>query len=215
MKSNLEMLQMISSRDYSEFISTMTSESASIIKQKINEIPDTFFEPRFSIDGNIDNTISLIDFTMKTAGMSTERRNWLMEKYHISPYDVNKLQSIINSIKVASEYGRDREKEEKLTIKKEYGIALANEAALDKAYPLWIAYLYSDSATPLEDVTERLKKDGMDDKYKPEYIVGLMDHTNTLMQGKSIAEKKDFYAYSISGILEEAIEIPIDDEIEK
>ena len=42
MKSNLEMLQMISSGDYSNLMSGISLESANIIREKINEIPESF-----------------------------------------------------------------------------------------------------------------------------------------------------------------------------
>lgn len=217
MKSDLEMLEIIHSGNYEEWINSMNPECANIIRTKIGEIPDVFFESRFSLDGNEKNSISLIEFCMRTSGMTAERRKGLMEKYHISPYDMNKLQGIINSMKVASEYGTDRqsdEVEEKLKKDDAYGIALANKNALEKAYPLWIAYLYSDSLNPLQDVKKRLETDGMADKYEPEYIVGLMNHTNSLMKGKSSSEKKDFYMHSISGILDEKSEVSISEEIE-
>ena len=217
MKSDLEMLEIIHSGDYEKWINSMNPECANIIRTKISEIPDVFFESRFSLDGNEQNSFSLIEFCMRTSGMSAERKKGLMEKYHISPYDMNKLQGIINSMKVASEYGTGRQNDEvegKLKNDEAYGIALANKNALEKAYPLWIAYLYSDSLNPLQDVKKRLETDGMADKYEPEYIVGLMNHTNSLMKGKSNSEKKDFYMNSISGILDEKSEVSISEEIE-
>ena len=84
---------------------------------------------------------------------------------------------------------------------KEYGFELADKESLDKAYPLWIAYLYADSKNPLEDISARLMADGTNGKYTAEYIVGLIEHTNSLMLGKNEDEKKDFYMSSISGIL--------------
>ena len=68
----------------------------------------------------------------------------------------------------------------------------------------------------MEDVKNKLKEDGMTERYEPEYIVSLMEHTNTLMQGKSDAEKKDFYMNSISDILdrEETINKKHKEEVE-
>lgn len=161
-----------------------------------------------------NNTISLIEFSKHIADLSTEKKIDIMEKYHISPYDINTLQRIIDSIKVADAYGRrqyrkekEEEKRAKEELSQEYGIALADGAKIDKAYPLWLAFLYANSTNPLLDVKERLKQDGVENKYDPEYIVGLINHTNSLMSGKSESEKKDFYVSSISDILDEENEI--------
>lgn len=214
MRSELEMLEIIKSGNYSVWINDVNLESANIIKNKIQEIPSTFFEPRISVDLDASNNISLIDFMMQTVGMSTEKREGLMTQYHISHYDVIKLQTIINSIKVASEYGVEREIKKENKNDSSYGIALSDEKALDKAYPLWIAYLYSDSKTPYEDIKIRLAHDGTDDKYTPEYIVGLIEHTNSILSEKSISEKKDFFISTINGILEEGFGINLSSKAE-
>ncbi len=222
MISNKETLKIINSGNIGSLYEGISGESLDIIKNKINEIPSEFFERRISLDGSMENTISLIEFSMQVADMSTERKIGLMEKYHISPYDINTLQRIIDSIRVADTYGRREIREEEKAKKQAdaiYGIALADESKIDKAYPLWLAFIYANSSNPLSDIKLRLEHDGVKDKYKAEDIVGLIEHTNTLMNGKSDNEKKDFYISSISGILDEDNEIKVSkkknkDEIE-
>lgn len=209
MKTDIETLKFIANGNYSVWINNVNEESANLIRSKIEEIPSEFFEARINLDDTSKASISLIEFSIKTANMSEEHRNWLMEKYHINPYDMNKLQGIVNSIRVAKEYGSAVvEKGKSSNDNKEvHGIALASEENLDKAYPLWLAYLYANSKNPMIDIENRLKEDGKIDKYKPEYIVGLIEHTNSLMKGKPEEEKKDFYMNSISGILDDKTEI--------
>lgn len=212
MRSDIETLKIIANGNFSDLIKGLNSESADIVKAKLNQIPDYFFEPRFKVNSATNERISLIDFSLKTLAMSEEQRKGLMDKYSISVYDMNKLQAILSSIKVASEYGSAQEFErddEKKSESRPYGIALATSENLDKAYPLWLAYLYSDSKNPFQDVKARLERDGMEKRYKPEYIVSLIEHTNSLMDGKTESEKKDFYMHSISGILDETDEIPV------
>lgn len=200
MKSDIEILSMISEGNYGAFINSLSEESASIIKTKINEIPSEFFKPQINLGEENGGTISLIQFCMGVSNLSVARKNGLMKKYSINPYDVNKIQSIVESIKVAEEYGLAQDKNEKKN-HKEFGFELSDKESLDKAYPLWIAYLYADSKNPLEEINARLIKDNTADKYTAEYIYGLIEHTNSLMIGKSEVEKKDFYISSISGIL--------------
>lgn len=211
--NGFEILELIYNRRNTEWLDTINIESANIIKSKIQEVPSTYFEHNITID---ENRICLIDFIRQTLGISPEKRKRLMEKYNINYYDVKKLQTIIDSIKVASEYGGAKESFNKEGINKSYGISLSDSKSLDKAYPLWIAYLYADSKSPYEDIKMRLVQDGTDDKYTPEYILRLIEHTNLLLDGKTISEKKDFFISSISGILDEGVEINISnkDEIE-
>ena len=99
---------------------------------------------------------------MQIADMNTERKLALMQKYHISPYDINTIQRIVDSIKVTDTYERSKEYEqEQNQEEKTYGISLATQSKIDKAYPLWIAFLYSDSLNPLQEITARLKSDGV------------------------------------------------------
>ena len=197
MKSYIEILSMINEGRYGSFISSLSDESASIVREKINEIPGVFFKPTIDLGKENGGTISLIQFCISVGNLNDARKNGLMRKYSINPYDMNKIQSIVESIKVAGEYGLAQKSNEE----KEFGFELADKDSLDKAYPLWIAYLYADSKNPLEDISARLVADGTNEKYTAEYIVGLIDHTNSLMVGKSEDEKKDFYMSSISGIL--------------
>ena len=202
MKSDIEILSMINEGRYGSFISSLSDESASIVKEKINEIPGEFFKPTIDLGKENGGTISLIQFCISVGNLNDERKNGLMRKYSINPYDMNKIQSIVESIKVVGEYGlAQKSDEEKENKHKEFGFELADKESLDKAYPLWIAYLYADSKNPLEDISARLIADGTNGKYTAEYIVGLIEHTNSLMLGKSEDEKKDFYMSSISGIL--------------
>ncbi len=202
MKSDIEILSMINEGRYGSFINSLSDESASIVKEKINEISGEFFKPTIDLGKENGGTISLIQFCISVGNLNDARKNGLMRKYSINPYDMNKIQSIVESIKVAGEYGlAQKSDEEKENKNKEFGFELADKDSLDKAYPLWIAYLYADSKNPLEDISARLVADGTNGKYTAEYIVGLIDHTNSLMVGKSEDEKKDFYMSSISGIL--------------
>ena len=202
MKSDIEILSMINEGNYGDFISSLSDESASIIKGKISEIPNEFFMPKIDLGKGKGGNISLIQFCIGVGNLNDVRKNGLMKKYSINPYDMSKIQRIVESIKVATEYGlAQKSNEEKKEERKEFGFELADKESLDKAYPLWIAYLYADSKNPLEDINARLIADGTNGKYTAEYIVGLMDHTNSLMIGKSEDEKKDFYMSSISGIL--------------
>lgn len=203
MKSDIEILSMINEGRYGSFISSLSDESASIVREKINEIPGDFFKPTIDLGSEKGGAISLIQFCISAGNLNDARKNGLMRKYSINPYDMNKIQSIVESIKVAGEYGlAQKNNEEKKEKHKEFGFELADKDSLDKAYPLWIAYLYADSKNPLEEINARLVMDGTDNKYTAEYIYGLIEHTNSIMVGKSEAEKKDFYMSSISGILE-------------
>ena len=76
-----------------------------------------------------------------------------------------------------------------------------------------IAYQCADSVNPLLDVQARLRADGVEDKYDAKTIVGLIEHANSLMEGRSEEERKAFYMQSISGILDNATEIGTDKEI--
>lgn len=209
MKTNFETLQMIHTRDYETLLDGMSINSVNILKSRIDEIPSEFYEPRISIGENKENRISLIEFSLKTASMSMEQRNGLMQKYHIDIYDMDKLQAIVESIRVLRKYGNFEARREEFNNQEQMkdgnlpGIALSSEKKLDRVYPLWVAYLYSTSTNPLEDVKLKLMEDGMQDKYEPEYIVGLINYTNNLMEGKTIEEKEDFYMRSINGILDE------------
>ena len=60
----------------------------------------------------------------------------------------------------------------------------------------------SDFFDLLPAVKATWKRIGMDKKYEPEYIMGLISHANLLMEGKGENEKKDFYLSSISSILD-------------
>lgn len=218
MKTDLEIISSFITREYDELFGTIDSESVTLIKNKISEIPISFYEPRIAIDETSENKISLLEFSLKTAKMSNSSRKGLMEKYNIDPYDMEKLQCIIDSIKITREYASVKEvvidKKENENIS--YGIALSNQKQLDKAYPLWIAYLYTDSVKPYDDIKRRLRQDGTDGKYTPEYIVGLIEHTNSLLCGHSTSEKKKFFIDSISDILNEDVEINkrMKDEVE-
>lgn len=217
MKTDLEIISNIITNENSGWFNTINVESAAIIKSKISEIPTRFYEPRITIDEATGSKISLLEFSLKIAKMSSSSKNKLMKKYNIDPYDMEKLQSIIDNIKVVSEYGSLKENtSDKSNEEGTYGIALSDKKQLDKAYPLWIAYLYADSETPYEDIKIRLIHDGTDDKYTPEYIVGLIEHTNLLLMGKTISEKKDFFISSISDILDEGLGIDLSakDEVE-
>lgn len=209
MKSDIEILSMINEGRYGSFISSLSDESASIVREKINEIPGDFFKPTIDLSRENGGAVSLIQFCISAGNLNDARKNGLMRKYSINPYDINKIQSIVESIKVASEYGMatNKDKEEEKS-HKEFGFELADKDSLDKAYPLWIAYLYADSKNPLEEINARLVMDGTDNKYTAEYIYGLIEHTNSIMVGKSETEKKDFYMSSISGILEKEERFP-------
>lgn len=87
---------------------------------------------------------------------------------------------------------------------------MAQSEKLDKAYPLWVAYLCASSSNPLASIKDKLKKDGMEGKYDPLYIEGLIKHVDLLMDGKDDAEKKDFYISSITGILDEKDEVELE-----
>lgn len=50
MLSNSEAIKMISANDISSWANGISEESLNIIKNKINEIPSEFFEPRISLD---------------------------------------------------------------------------------------------------------------------------------------------------------------------
>lgn len=209
MKSDIEILNMINERNYDVFINSLNDESASIVKGKIDEIPSEYFMPSINLGKEHGGMISLIQFCMSVNELGDLQKNGLMKKYSINPYDMNKIQSIVESIKVASEYGMaQNEYKEEEKSHKEFGFELADKDSLDKAYPLWIAYLYADSKNPLDEINARLVMDGTDNKYTAEYIYGLIEHTNSIMVGKSETEKKDFYMSSISGILEKEERFP-------
>ena len=105
MKSDIEILSMINEGRYGSFISSLSDESASIVKEKINEIPGEFFKPTIDLGKENGGTISLIQFCISVDNLSDERKNGLMRKYSINLYDMNKIQSIVESIKVVGEYG--------------------------------------------------------------------------------------------------------------
>ena len=132
-----------------------------------------------------------------------------MERYSIDPYDMKKLQTIIDSIKIAQEVATVEEKQKNVDNiqEKTYGFSLASSDRLARAYILLIAYQCADSTNPLSDVQARLKADGVEDKYNAQTIVGLIEHANSLMNGKSEEERKAFYMQSINEILEDATEI--------
>lgn len=202
MMSDIEMLKLLNNGNFNDLFLNINDASIDFIKSRIKEIPTEYFQPRIMIDEKGNKCISLIQFSTEVAGMPSEKRKGLMEKYHINPFDMKKLQGIIDSIKVAYEYGTLEDKVENENKNESYGFSLASDEKLDKAYPLWLAYLFADSENPLADIKMKLKEDGMDGKYSPETIVGLIEHTNGLMQGRSQEEKKDFYVKSINGILE-------------
>lgn len=209
MKTGAEILSIIANGSTNELTNGLNQESINIIVNKINEIPDSFFAARFNDSMNADSEISLIDFTMRTTDLSPEIRNGYMARFSINPDEYMKLQGIIGSIQVASEYGK-----EETTNKSKSGIALSNSESLDRAYPLWLAYLYGDSKNPREDIEKRLISDGKADKYDANYIVGLIEHNNSLMADKSEDVKKDLYIHTITKILDDAFEIPKEEEIE-
>lgn len=206
--TDAEMLSILQSKNFGALWNGRNEISTNLIQNKIQEIPSEFFEPRICIDLEGKKHISLIQFSTELAGMSSERKRGMMEKYHINPFDLQKLQTIVDSIKVAREYGSRESKRVDSQEKNEehYGFSLSSNDKLGKAYPLWLAYLFIDSQNPYADVSAKLKEDGMSRKYRPETIVGLIEHTNDLMKGKSIDEKKDFYIHSISDILDKPVE---------
>ena len=218
MITDKEALEMILNGHYENLYFGMQDTSISMIKDRIQEIPSEFFEPNINIDKDGRKKVSLIQFSAEIAGMPAERQKGMMEKYKINPYDMKKLQAIIDSIRVVREYGsvKMREEQEKSTPNEEhvYGFSLASNDKISKAYPLWLAYLFADSKNPMVDISAKLKEDGMEDKYDPKTIVKLIEHTNSLMEGKSEEEKKDFYVKSIGGILDEEIETEIPQAIE-
>jgi len=214
--TDIETLKLLNSRNFERIYHGTDIISDSIIRKKIQEIPNEFFEPKINVDNDGTTKISLIQFSMQTAGMNSEKKNGLMQKYNINPYDMKKLQTIIDSIKVAQEYGKaekERIENRKENYHQEYGFSLASNDRLDKAYPLWLAYLFADSVNPLMDIKAKLKEDGMEEKYEPETILELIEYNNMLMKGKDSEEKKDFYIKSISDILERAT-ISLTSEIE-
>ena len=208
MMTNKEALDMLLNGDYENLYAGMEKMSVELIKSKLQEIPTEFFEPRIKLDKEGTKHISFIQFSAEIANMSAERQKGMMEKYNINPYDMSKLQSIIDSIKVAKEYGNVEAVHEKEKVEADehiYGFSLASDDKLSKAYPLWLAYLFANSPNPMKEVTAKLKEDGMEDKYDPMMIVGLIEHANGLMEGRTEEEKKDFYVKSINSILEKDI----------
>lgn len=212
MISYIDTLRALQSGDFSCLYKNANEASSSIIQNKINEIPSEYFEPRISINKNDNTRISLIQFSIETANMDTVRRKGLMTKYNIDPHDMKKLQTIVDSINIAREYGEVQEPTIEEKENRVYGISLSSNENLDKAYPLWVAYLLSDSKKPLSDAKAKLREDGVEDKYSPEMIVDLIKHTKTLMKGKSEEEIKDFYVQSINGILDNESNNDIDDK---
>lgn len=211
MLKDYDMLKILESKNFESLFNSANDMASIVIKNKIKEIPQDFFEPRIVIDKESNRQISLIQFSKEIVGMPNEKKEGLMLKYNIDPYDMKKLQSILESIKAAYEYGEPEEKKSKAKRNFEreghaYGFSLMSEDKLSKAYPLWIAYLFANSLNPYSDIKTKLKEDGMDEKYTPEAIVGIIEHTNSLMQGKSNEEKKEFYVDSINGILDESME---------
>ena len=198
--TNSDTIKMIANGNFEGLFSDADYMTASVIKSRLQSIPSQFFEPRIEIDDTGTNKISLVQFSAQIADMPIEKRNGLMERYNIDPYDMGKLQSIIESINIVREYG-SMDKDDKND--KAYGFSLSSHSNLDKAYPLWLAFLYANSINPLIDIKAKLKEDGMEGKYEPETIMELIKHTNELMEGKTENEKKDFYMKSISGILQE------------
>lgn len=205
MKKESEILEMIMNKNITAWQENLSASSINLIKSKLNEIPNAFYEPRIELED--ERRISLIEFSFKTCHMSPERKNYLAEKYHINLTDLGALQNIVTNIKVTGEYGSIENIKKENKESKPYGFALADENKLDKAYPLWVAYLFADSIDPIQDVKAKLKEDGMEKKYDAEYIVGLIDHTNKLMADRPSTDKKDLYMHSISGILEEKDEL--------
>lgn len=205
--TDIEMLSILQSKSFDALWNGKNEISSNLIQNKIMEIPSEFFEPRICIDVEGNKHISLIQFSTELASMPSSRRRGMMEKYHINPYDLQKLQTIVDSIKVAREYGsKEIEKTVTEERKESYGFSLSSNDKLGKAYPLWLAYLFIDSKNPYADVNAKLKEDGMNRKYRAETIVGIIEHTNDLMKDKSIDEKKDFYIHSISDILDKPVE---------
>ena len=203
-----DMLNIIQSKNFEYLWYQSDSLSTQIIQNKLQEIPAEFFEPRICVNKEKNTNISLIQFSSEINGLSNERKRGMMEQYHIDPYDMQRLQTIIDSIKIAREYGKDNTKNEaRLNSNEEsYGFSLSSNDRLGKAYPLWLAYLFADSKNPYEDISAKLKEDGMNRKYRPETVMELMEHTNELMKGKSISEKKNFYIHSINDILDRPVE---------
>lgn len=211
MMNDYEMLKVLESKNFESLFSDSNGMTNIVIKNKIGEIPQEFFEPRILIDEKDNKQISLIQFSKAIIGMPNEKKEGLMLKYNINPYDMKKLQSILESIRAAHEYGEVEEKNSKKERMKNideqtYGFSLMSDDKLSKAYPLWLAYLFTDSINPYTDIEAKLKEDGMLQKYNPESIVGIIEHTNTLMQGKSKDEKKEFYINSINGIIDESMD---------
>ena len=219
MMTDDQMLKILESGDFERFLSPRDTFTNNIIKNRIKDIPNDFFEPRICIDVEKNTRISLIQFSLQTSKMNAEQKRGLMERYSIDPYDVNKLQSLLNSIRTIQEVGNleppmpTNKKSEK---KAEYGFSLASDERLSKAYMLLVAYQCFNSTDPLRDVEAKLKEDGTSDKYSAKSIVGIIEHTNTLMIGKSDSDKQDFYMHSISGLLNNVkemdkkdVEIPI------
>ncbi|MBQ9314132.1 MAG: hypothetical protein IJ220_03905 [Clostridia bacterium] len=203
MMSDMETLKILERGNFESLYANYSIESGCIIKNRIQDIPSEYFEPRIDIDKESNTKISLIQFSLQTAEMNAEQRNGLMERYSIDPYDVQKLQTIIDSIKIAQEMGSTEQNKENRG-KVAYGFSLASEDRLSRAYILLLAYQYADSTNPLRDIQLRLKADGMDEKYNAKTIVEVIEHTNMLMVGKTAQEKKAFYMQSISGILEDS-----------
>lgn len=217
MMSDKEALQILWNKDYDRLLQGINATSAHIIQNKIQEIPSYFYEPTIAMDETGKNRISIIQFSTEIANMNNERKKGLMSRYQIRVDDMQKLQGIVDSIKVATEYGHStpvEEKQEKEEVAS-YGFSLSSHAQIDRAYPLWVAYLCADALSPLHAVKEKLREDGTEGQYNPEMIVGLIEHTNALMNGKSEEEKKNFFIQSISGILGDFQEVkPEKDTVE-
>ena len=207
--TDVEVLSILQSKKFDTLWNGRNEISINLIQNRVQEIPSEFFEPRICIDLEGNKHISLIQFSTELASMSSEKKRGMMEKYHINPYDVQKLQTIIDGIKVAREYGDYRKEKVERTTNNEdsYGFSLSSNDKLGKAYPLWLAYLFMDSQNPYADISAKLREDGMSKKYRPETIMGLIDHTNELMKGKSVTEKKDICIHSISDILDRPVEV--------
>ena len=62
MKSDIEILSMINEGRYGSFISSLSDESASIVKEKINEIPGEFFKPTIDLGRKMAALFHLFSF---------------------------------------------------------------------------------------------------------------------------------------------------------
>ena len=135
MVTNAETLKILASGEFGKLLSGVNYEADSVIRSQINQIPSRFFEPSISIDEESKNKISFMQFFAQAAGMSSARLSGYMEKYGIDPYDVKKIQGIVESIEVAREYGnRESAKKQKEKDTYSYGFSLSSHEQLSKAY---------------------------------------------------------------------------------